>query len=82
MLRFDPARDHVRVRGTMVSTHPLYASLLSVRCLETWGLPNRFGTLLCDGYILRVWFDDSNHELIHVHALRLTTNDAPFCLLS
>ena len=54
----------------MVSTSPFCPSTLHVRCLENWGLPNRHGKTICDGYVLHIQFNRNNDTLMHVYATR------------
>ena len=65
------ADDHIRVRGTMVSTLRMCPSRLPVRCVEHWGLPNARGQLICDGTIVHVTFDQKDDTVLHAWAMRL-----------
>ena len=65
------ANEHVRVRGTMVSTVSMCPSRLPVRCVEQWGLPNARGQLLCDNVILHVTFDKNDDTVLHAWAAPL-----------
>ena len=62
------AEDHVRVRGTMVSTFMSQPSKLPVSCVQTWGMPNRHGVVHVDGHILHIRYDHKDPQLIHVWA--------------
>lgn len=60
--------EHVHVRGTAVSTSMMAPSTLHVSVVEKFGLPNRYGTIQCDDYLLHVRFDYRNESLVHVWA--------------
>ena len=60
--------DHVRVRGTHISTSPLAPSKMHVSVVQTLGLPGPTGTLHCDGHILTVKYDTTNSAIVHVWA--------------
>ena len=62
------AEEHIRVRGTMVSTFPLHPSKLPVSCVHDWGMPNRNGVLTVDRTILHITYDRFDTNLIHVYA--------------
>lgn len=62
------AEDHVRVRGTMVSTFMSQPSKLPVSCVQTWGMPNRHGVVHVDGHTLHIRYDHKDSQLIHVWA--------------
>lgn len=62
------AEDHVRVRGTMVSTFMSQPSKLPVSCVQTWGMPNRHGVVHVDGHTLHIRYDHKDAQLIHVWA--------------
>ena len=62
------AEEHVRVRGTMVSTFSAHPSKLPVTCVREWGMPNRHGILTVDQTVLHVRYDKVDTNLIHVYA--------------
>ena len=62
------SEDHVRVRGTMVSTFMSHPSKLPVSCVQTWGMPNRHGVVHVDGHTLHIRYDHKDAQLIHVWA--------------
>ena len=66
-IRADPD-DHVKVKGTMISTLRLAPSCFHVTIVHAWGLPNHHGVSIVDGTVLHVSFDRLNHELVHVWA--------------
>ena len=66
-VRADP-EEHVRVRGIMVSTLRLAPSLLPVRCVERWGMPNQHGIVVCDDVIIHIQYDRTRDELIRAWA--------------
>ena len=64
----DPSDHHVHVRGTMISIRRMQPSCLPVRCVEQWGMPNQYGTLVCDGVLVHVRYDRTNDDVIHAWA--------------
>lgn len=70
--------DHIRVRGTMVSTLRTCPSRLPVRCVEQWGLPNARGQLICDNAIVYVQFDRKDDTVLHAWAMRLPEPLPPY----
>ena len=64
------AEEHIRVRGTMVSTFPMHPSKLPVSCVRDWGMPNRNGVLTVDRTVLHITYDRNDTNLIHVYARR------------
>lgn len=62
------AEEHVRVRGTMISTFSSHPSTLSVRCVRDWGMPSKRGIVTVDNVVLHVAYDKTNSDLIHVWA--------------
>lgn len=62
------AEEHVRVRGTMISTFSSHPSTLSVRCVRDWGMPSKRGIVTVDNVVLNIAYDRTNPDLIHVWA--------------
>jgi len=62
------AEEHVRVRGTMISTFPWHPSKLHVACVRDWGMPSRNGIVTVDRTVLHVEYDRKDTNLIHVYA--------------
>ena len=62
------AEEHVRVRGTMVSTFPAHPSKLPVSCVRDWGMPSRNGIVTVDQTILHIEYDKADTDLILVYA--------------
>lgn len=62
------AEEHVRVRGTMISTFARHPSKLHVACVRDWGMPSRNGIVTVDRTVLHVEYDRKDTNLIHVYA--------------
>ena len=62
------AEEHIRVRGTMVSTFPSHPSKLPVTCVRDWGMPNRNGIVTVDRVVLHIEYDRTDTNLILVYA--------------
>ena len=60
--------DHVTIRGTCVSTSFAFPSVLHVTVVHKFGLPNRHGIIVCDGYQIHLRFDAKNDALVYVWA--------------
>ena len=58
-----PSECHVSIRGTMVSTHPLWPSALPVSVVQAWGMPGANGVVLCDGAVIHVRFDRDDQRV-------------------
>ena len=67
-VRLPEAEDHVRVRGTMISTFAWHPSKLHVACVRDWGMPSRNGIVTVDRTVLHVEYDRKDTNLIHVYA--------------
>ena len=62
------AEEHIRVRGTMISTFPSHPSKLPVTCVRDWGMPNRNGIVTVDRVVLHIEYDQTDTNLILVYA--------------
>lgn len=74
------ADEHVKVRGSMISTCRLSPSRLHVSVVQEWGLPNYHGVLIVDGVTLHVAFDRQNQDLVSAWAE--TEKPQQACLVS
>ena len=58
-----PSDCHVHVRGTMVSTQRLWPSSLPVSVVQSWGMPNAQGVILCEGMIITLTFNKDDQTV-------------------
>jgi hypothetical protein len=60
--------NHVKIRGTDVSTSMLSPSVLHVSVVQTFGLPGVHGNVVCDNHTVYVRYDTKHAERVHVWA--------------
>ena len=73
--------EHVTIRGTSVSLSFAAPSVLHVTVVHKFGLPNRNGIIICDGYLLHLRFDRLNATLVYVWAAPTEQEQPWSCLI-
>lgn len=69
-VRGDDLVNHVKLRGTDVSTSMLSPSVLHVSVVQSFGLPGIHGTVICDGCTVHVSYDRKDASKVHVWAVQ------------
>lgn len=62
--------NHVKIRGTDVSTSMFSPSVLHVSVVQSFGLPGIQGTVICDGNTVHVSYDRNDANKVHVWAVQ------------
>lgn len=67
-VRSDEIVNHVRIRGTFVSTSMVAPSLLHVSVVESFGLPGYHGNVIVDNYTVYIRYNERNTDTVSVWA--------------
>lgn len=69
-VRVEELVDHVTIRGTKVSNTIFAPSLMHVSVVQTFGMPNRHGNVICDNYTVYIRYDSLKTDIVHVWAYK------------